>query len=174
MVEMLKDVGRSLGGKGDAGCPKSEILKYVRWAVDQTSGSSPEGAVLALSELFQETDVEASTANAKDDDDGGDGDEPEGGDEGGGLKTWKKEIKTLFIKLGGLEKIKRWGPLSLVSLFYPAHECAKLIKRCSHGVDDQGAEEALQCQQRIVTSVLEAVCRASGSPFIVPGCVLQA
>ena len=34
VVAQLKEVGKSLGGKGDAGCPKSEILKYVRWAVE--------------------------------------------------------------------------------------------------------------------------------------------
>lgn len=72
VVAQLKEVGKSLGGKGDAGCPKSEILKYVRWAVEQTP--TPEGAVLALSELFQEADAEESTANAKEDEEG----EPQG------------------------------------------------------------------------------------------------
>ena len=41
---------------------------------------------------------------------------------------------------------------------------AKLIERCSDGVEDQGAEEASWDQERIVSSVLEDVFRASGSP----------
>jgi glutaredoxin-related protein len=42
---------------------------------------------------------------------------------------------------------------------------AKLIERCCDGVEDQGADEALWGQERIVTSVSEAVSRASGSAF---------
>ena len=42
----------------------------------------------------------------------------------------------------------------------------KLIERCSDGVEDQRATEAVWGLQRIVSSVLEAVSRASSSPFV--------
>ena len=63
-----------------------------------------------------------------------------------------------------------YGPVRLRCLNHtPAPSrtlpCAELIERCSDGVEDQGAEEALWGQERIVSSVLEAVSRASGSPF---------
>ena len=45
---------------------------------------------------------------------------------------------------------------------------AKLIERRSDGGEDQGAEEVFMrvyAKRELVTSVLEAVSRASGSPF---------
>ena len=47
------------------------------------------------------------------------------------------------------------------------HSAELSNESCSNGVEDQGAEDALWgvCQERIITSVLQAVSRASGSPF---------
>jgi len=43
---------------------------------------------------------------------------------------------------------------------------AKLIESCSDGVEDQGADEAFKGPTGNVTSVLSAVFRARGSPFV--------
>jgi hypothetical protein len=67
----------------------------------------------------------------------------------------------------GFARGSRFGAaLHLRSLCHPTFQKARLTERCSDGVEDQAAEEVSWAQEKTITSVLEAVCHASGGSVL--------
>eukprot|EP00241_Pyramimonas_parkeae_P005611 CAMPEP_0114254112 /NCGR_PEP_ID=MMETSP0058-20121206/16791_1 /TAXON_ID=36894 /ORGANISM="Pyramimonas parkeae, CCMP726" /LENGTH=404 /DNA_ID=CAMNT_0001368281 /DNA_START=45 /DNA_END=1256 /DNA_ORIENTATION=- len=107
VVEQFTIQGKTLGGKGEVGVKRSEMIKAVRYVVD--GRPQDDSAMQSIAEYFQGVDMDAEK-NVKEDDR-----EDEAGDFGdvddtGSEVDYSKELKTLFHKMGALEKISRSNP----------------------------------------------------------------